>query len=198
VEGEVTQRKSKALFLVASLLVALAAVLVLGACGERPEPEGEDVSVEEHFQRGNDYTKQGMFEEAIAEYQAAIDADPENVSALTNLGVAFYNVGRLQDAVDQYERALELAPNDADIHSNLAAAYVQLGQLDNALAEYQSAVRLDPNLAQAHFGLGVVYVELGQNEEAIAAFEQFQALDAGQDAMASDLARQYLEQLRGE
>ena len=192
-----TQRKSRALFLALGLLAGLAAVVALGACGELPSDNG-DQSVEEHFQRGNELTQQGMFEEAIAEYQAAIEADPENVSALTNLGVAFYNVGRLQDAVDQYTRALEIAPNDADIHSNLAAAYVQLGQLDAALEEYQAAVRLDPNLAQAHFGLGVIYVELGQNEEAIAAFEQFQALDAGQDSMATDLARQYLEQLRGE
>ncbi|MBN1661753.1 MAG: tetratricopeptide repeat protein [Anaerolineae bacterium] len=193
-----TQRKSLVLFLAASLLVALALGTMLGACGERPGPEGEDLSVEEHFQRGNEYTQQGMFDEAIAEYQVAIEADPENVSALTNLGVAFYNVGRLQDAVDQYQRALEIAPNDADIHSNLAAAYVQLGQLDAALEEYQAAVRLDPDLAQAHFGLGVIYTELGQNEEAIAAFERFQALDEGLDTMATDLARQYLEQLRGE
>lgn len=192
------RRKSKGLFLRTGLLLMLAATAVLSACGELPATDGDAVSADEHFQRGNEYTQQGMFDEAIAEYQAAIEADPENVSALTNLGVAFYNVGRLQDAVDQYQRAIEIAPNDADIHSNLAAAYVQLGQMDAALEQYQAAVSLDQGLAQAHFGLGVIYVELGQNEEAIAAFEQFQALDSGEDTQATELARQYLEQLRGE
>jgi superkiller protein 3 len=178
--------------------LGLVLALILGACGEPPGSGGEATTAEEHFQLGNQYTQEGRFEEAIAEYQAAIEANPDNVSAMTNLGVAYYNAGRLDEAVTQYQAALELAPNDADIHSNLAAAYVQQGKLDLALEQYQRAVDLDPSLAQAYFGLGVIYIELGQNEDAIAAFEQFQAHDSGSDSMATDLARQYLEQLRGE
>ena len=75
---------------------------------------------------------------------------------------------------------------------------MQVNQLEKALEEYSLAVELDPELPEAHFGLGVVFVQLGDNEEAIKAFEAFQALDSGQDAMATQQAQQYLEQLRGQ
>lgn len=184
--------------IILSLLLLLPA---LAGCGI-PEPTAAPtattaMSADEHFRQGNEYAQQGQFEQAIVEYQAVLAAEPENVSAMTNLGVAYYNTGQLEQAIAQYKEALQIAPNDADIHSNLAAAHVQVGDLDMALQEYQRAVELEPDLAQAHFGLGVVYIELGENDKAIEAFERFQELDSGQDPMATDLAQQYLEQLKG-
>ena len=174
-----------------ALSLAVAVMLVLGACGNGS-------SVEEHFRQGNKYAQAGEFEKAIVEFEAALQIDPDNVSARSNLGVVYYNLGRLDEAIQQYQEAIARAPSDADIHSNLAAAFVQKGQLDKALQEYESAVDINPELAEAHFGLGVVYQQTGRTDEAIAAFERFQALDTGGDAMATDLAKQYLEQLKGE
>jgi Flp pilus assembly protein TadD len=173
-------------------LVALLAMLSMAACG------GAKTSVKEHFDKGNELAQAGEFDKAIEEYQAVLQEEPNNVSALTNMGVAYYNTGQLDQAIAQYQKALESAPNDADIHSNLAAAYVQKNQLDQALAEYQKAVELKPDLAEAHFGLGVVYIQLGQNEKAIQAFEKFLELDSGKDPIASDQAHQYLQQLKGQ
>jgi len=140
----------------------------------------------------------GQLAEAIEAYQLALEEDPDNVSVMVNLGVAYYNSGQLGDATEQYQDALQIAPDDADIHSNLGAAYVQQNNLEDGLEEDQRAIELDPNLAQAYFGLGVVYDALEQREEAIAAFEKFQQLDEGQDTFASDLAQQYLERLKGQ
>ncbi|MCL7452641.1 MAG: tetratricopeptide repeat protein [Anaerolineae bacterium] len=185
------------------LIVAVLLSSLLAACGaEQPSPAaptaGASQAADEHFQKGNELFDQGKFEEAIDEYGAALEEDPDNVSVLVNLGVAYYNSGELDQAVEKYNRALELAPDDADIHSNLGAAYVQQQDLQAGLEEYQRAIELDPNLAQAYFGLGVIHDGLGQPEDAIAAFEKFQELDAGQDAFASDLAQQYLERLKGQ
>ncbi len=185
-------RKVGALF-----LTGLLVMLVLAACGE-VTPTEEVLSAEEYFQRGNEFIKAGRLEEAVGEYQRTLELEPENVDALTNLGVVYYNLGQLDEAIAQYSKAIEIAPNDADIHSNLAAAYVQTNQLEKALEEYSTAVELNPDLAEAYFGLGVVYLQLGQNDKAIEAFESFQALDKGQDPMASSQAEQYLEQLKGQ
>ena len=77
---------------------------------------------------------------------------------------------------------------------------VEAGKAIIHIAEehYQTAVERNPNLAEAHFGLGVVYSQLNRIEEAIKAFERFQELDTGQDLTATDLAKQYLEQLKGQ
>ena len=180
------------------LFVSLFIVLSLAMCGKQE-------AAEEHFQRGNELSLSGDFEEAIAEYEQALEIEPENIDLMSNLGVAYYNLGQLDKAIEQYSRAIEIAPNDPDIHSNLAAAYVQkyqvsgaLEQLERALEEYQKAVELNPTLAQAFFGLGVVYALLGRNDDAIQAFEEFQGLDTGEDSLATSNAEEYLKMLRGQ
>jgi tetratricopeptide (TPR) repeat protein len=189
---KITQ-KAISLFFVSLLLM-----LSLSMCGKE-EP------AEDHFKRGNELSLSGELEEAVAEYEQALEIEPENVDVMSNLGVAYYNLGQLDKAIDQYSKAIEIAPKDADIRSNLAAAYVQkyqtsgaLDQLDSALAEYEKAVELKPTLAQAFFGMGVVYALLGRDDDAIQAFEEFQELDTGQDAQATSNAEEYLKLLRGQ
>jgi len=183
------------------LVVFLVAPLVLSglvACGGDTTPTPEPAAVRERFQKGNEYAQAGDFEKAIVEYQAVLEADPENISALTNLGVAYYSIGKLDEAIAQYDKAIELAPEDADIRSNLAAAYVQKGELDKALETYQRAIDLDPSLAEAHFGLGVIYMQMGDAEQARQAFVRFQEYDTGKDPLASEKAQEYLQQLGGQ
>jgi tetratricopeptide (TPR) repeat protein len=181
---------------IALALAALLAAWMLTSCGDE-EPTAQP-PVDDHFRKGNEFAQAGDFEMAIQEYTEALDQNPDHVSVLVNLGVAYYSTGQLEQAVAQYEKAIELAPEDADVYSNLAAAYVQLGQLDKALETYQKAVELNPDLAEAHFGLGAVHAMMRQNELAIQAFVRFQELDRGQDPEASSRAQEYLEQLRGE
>lgn len=170
--------------------VIVVLVLVLSACAK-------STAAQEHFEKGNELAKTQQFEQAAVEFEAALDEDTKFISARINLGVSYYQLGRFDEAIAQYQKAIELEPKDADIHSNLAAAYVQTDQLDEALQEYLSAVELNPELAEAHFGLGVVYVHSGQTDEAIQAIERFQELDTGADPTATDLAKQYLQQIKG-
>lgn len=185
-------------------LVCLCVVLVLAACGPTT-PTQTPPSAEDFFIQGNEFSQTGDFEKAVEEYKKALELEPENIDAMSNLGVAFYNLGQLDEAIEQYTKAIELAPSDADIRSNLAAARVQkyqqsgaMDQLESALEEYTAAVELEPNLAEAHFGLGVVYVLLQQNDEAILAFVRFQELDTGKDPIATENAADFLKQLRGQ
>ena len=193
------------------LLTGLVIMLALDACGKTTPAEEPASSTEpsapfgEYLKQGNEFSQNGQFAEAVDEYKKALDLEPENVDALTNLGVAYYNLGRLDDAIDQYSKAIDIAPNDADIHSNLAAAYVQEHQLtdssdslNDGLAEYEKATDLNPDLPEAHFGLGVVYALLGRVDDAIQAFERFQELDTGKDPMATNSAKEFLEELRSQ
>lgn len=180
-------------------LAVLLSITVLVGCN------GQAARVDEHFQRGSQYAQSDQLQQAIAEYEAALELDPENVSVLANLGVVHYRLTQLDLAIEHYQRALALAPNDADIHSNLGAAYMQIylkrrdGEyLAKSLEEYQSAVELDPNLAQAYYGLGVAYMENQQNEEAIEAFERFMEIDTLNDPQANAQLEVFLKQLKGE
>ena len=129
-------------------LMALVILLALVSCGDTTSDEKPLESDEDHFAQGHEFAQAGDFGKAVVEFETVLVEDPENVSAMSNLGVVYYNLGRLDDAIAQYQEAIELAPEDADIHSNLAAAHVQKGELDKALEEYQTAVDLNPALSQ--------------------------------------------------
>lgn len=190
--------------------VAVALILLLASCGQTPTaqpptPSEPASTAEEHFRQGNDLSRAGEFDKAAEQYEKALEIDPQYVDAMTNLGVAYYNLGQLDKAIEQYSKAIELAPGDADIRSNLAAAHVQKHQssgdqeeLNRALEQYEKAIELNPDLAEAHFGLGVIYALQGENAQAIQAFERFLELDQGQDPMATSNAEEYLKQLRGQ
>jgi len=102
------------------------------------------------------------------------------------------------EAVAKLLTALAADPYNVHATYNLAAAYVQKQEFDQALAEFQRAIDLEPDLAEAHFGMGVVYVLKSENDQAIAAFVRFQELDTGRDRVATEQAKEYLRQLRGE
>jgi tetratricopeptide (TPR) repeat protein len=47
---------------------------------------------------------------AIAWYQKALELDPKNVNAHTDLGTAYFRLGRPQDALREYRRSFEIDP----------------------------------------------------------------------------------------
>ena len=217
-------RRLVPIYAIACLLALLSACGGLSPTPElTPSPEGETTALLEvangHLERGIAYIQvamqareagadakvkeqtvlaQGEFEQAITAFSEVLVAQPDNLAALSNLGIVYYNLGQFDQAIAQYQRALELAPGDAGILSNMAAAYVQTGQTDKALEQYQRAVELESDLAEAHFGLGVLYLQLGQKEQSIASFERFLELDMGEDATARSEAARYLKQLKGQ
>lgn len=64
---------------------------------------------------------------AVAEFHAALQAAPNHVSALNNLGVALNLLGDFGSARLALERALALDPNHVDAHTNYGQLLLQQG-----------------------------------------------------------------------
>jgi tetratricopeptide (TPR) repeat protein len=109
--------------------------------------------------------------------EQALDADPNNVLALTRLAAKFYLpvlINRSADPQADLKRADELASRALVLDANSSAAHFAKGQVlrgerrfDDAIAEYERALASDPNDAYAVGGLGETYALLGQYEKAI-------------------------------
>ncbi|MBI3610942.1 MAG: tetratricopeptide repeat protein [Nitrospirae bacterium] len=123
-----------------------------------------------HYNLGNVYKRRGRLEEAITEYQTAINLQPDYANAHHNLGVVYKDLGRLEDAIKEYQTALKLQP-DFVAHHNLGVAFKDLGRLEDAVKEYQTALKLQPDFVEAHNNLGVVYKDLGRLEDAVKEYQ---------------------------
>ncbi|MDP6584296.1 MAG: tetratricopeptide repeat protein, partial [Anaerolineales bacterium] len=130
-----------------------------------------------YFNRGNDHSNSGKYEEAIESYKQAIKLNPDDAYAHTRLGVAYRKSGMYEDAIESYKQAIRINPDDADAHIGLGIAYGRLGKHKEAIESYKQAIRIDPDFVLAHNGLGVAYRNLGKYEEAIESYKQVIEID---------------------
>ena len=128
------------------------------------------------------------WEQAITAHQRASTEFPNDTSALTSLGLAYYNAGQLKAALGPYQRASERAPDDPALYERagqiqeelgasqeaakayLASAERYLSQPQSAhlaLERWHDAIRAHPNSIQAHVKLLQYYQKQGQVREAV-------------------------------
>jgi tetratricopeptide (TPR) repeat protein len=124
-----------------------------------------------HGELGLVFFQKGQFDEAIRQYQIALEINPNDTLAHVNLGNALSQDGRLGEGIEQYRLAVKINPKMAEAHYNLGMALFHRGQLDDAITQYQEALEIDPSYAEAHFNLGSALLQLGRVDEAI---EQYQ------------------------
>jgi len=105
------------------------------------------------YYRANARFLAGRVEEAIAEAQGIVRANPRDGRAQNLLGVACASAGRRPCAQAAFEAALAANPRDAVSHVNLAVFRLRSGDPSGAADEFSIALTLDRTSAAARQGL---------------------------------------------
>ncbi len=87
----------------------------------------------------------GRPEQAEADYQRGIHADPKNEQCRVNYGLMLARHHRIAESTIQLQAVL----SNAEVHYNIATVYESQGQVEQAKVEYRKAVELDPELNDA-------------------------------------------------
>ncbi|HEX4786278.1 MAG TPA: tetratricopeptide repeat protein [Candidatus Sulfotelmatobacter sp.] len=100
-------------------------------------------------QIGTLYKATHQFKEAAGYYQKAVDADPKNVAARTDLASCLYYQGDADGAINQLQQSLRYEPKDANSLFNLGMIRLQ-GKNDptGAVTAWQQLLKLNPTLAE--------------------------------------------------
>ena len=85
--------------------------------------------------RGNRYSRNGVYEQAIQDYTQAIELDASFAEAFFNRGVSYYELGRYREAIADLTRAIDLNPKDDNYYSRRSLAYLFDDQLELAQAD---------------------------------------------------------------
>jgi tetratricopeptide (TPR) repeat protein len=120
--------------------------------------------------------------EAATACERALDADPNNVTALSMSSIGYTMpilLGGSTDPRSDLKRADELASRAIVVDANNPFGHLAKGNVvmverrfDDAIAEFERALALEPNIAEAYGALGHVYVNIGQFEKAIEFFDK--------------------------
>ncbi len=152
---------------------------------EIPEkPTSEDI--DKYITLGDNYFKEGKFDEAIAEYKKAMDINPRD-DILNKLGQA-HQQKRLTDKpkdepakIDTFtsEKTLDEMPGleteqELSIEElyDRGISYYDKGMIDKAIEEFKEVLELDPDDVETHYNLGNAYADKEMFDEAISIYKK--------------------------
>ena len=117
---------------------------VVKAMGEEAARNPRDP--EPRLRLANYLYDQHQWLQCIEWYQKALDLDPKNVNAHTDLGTAYFNLGRAQDALREYGKSLEIDPkHEPTIFNTIVVTLNGTHDLEAAQQAWERLSKLNPN-----------------------------------------------------
>jgi len=129
----------------------------------------------------------------VKEFLARVEANPEDVEALINLGNSFLMMRAWDRALEPLEKANELKPGNTELLKAIGIAYFNKEDFVKATSSYDEILEIDPNDTLALFNLGVIHKHYFEKpDRARIYFEKVLELEK-QDAEMIKLVKQELE-----
>ncbi len=95
------------------------------------------------------YSRQSRLPEAIAQYDEAIQRDPQYEEAFYNSGLVYLDMKDLEKAKAQFDRAVKVKPTYVEARFYQGVALELQGNLEGARQAYQQALNLAPSFKSA-------------------------------------------------
>jgi tetratricopeptide (TPR) repeat protein len=129
----------------------------------------------------------GRHDEAITEYNQALELDPISPRNTGFFGMILYRARRYDESIAQCQRALEFDPNYANALWFLALSLEQKGELTESIAKLEKAVSLSRG-AHHRALLGRAYALAGERMKAVHILDELKALSYQRYVSPFDIA----------
>jgi tetratricopeptide (TPR) repeat protein len=121
------------------------------AAGSSSRPAKDTRPGVSQYNSGVKLMKQGQYQKAQAQFEAALAKNPDMAQAHNNLGYSLRKQGpqNYDEALRHYDRAIALDANLAEAYMYRGVLYMLTGNEDKALEDHRTLTRLDRQLAVA-------------------------------------------------
>ena len=120
---------------------------------------------------GNLHLDAGCYNEAVGEYDRAIELKPDFATAYYNRGFAKDKLKDLTGSITNYGWAIELKPNYAAAYHNRGNVKNKIQDFTGAIADYDCVIALIPNFALAYRNRGLTKENLEDYTGAITDYD---------------------------
>ncbi len=107
--------------------------------------------------RGAALGKAGRYDDAIADFNRALQINPRFAQAYANRGLVYRLKNDDANALADYNRALQVNPQYANAYVRRGNVYRRQNQLALALEDYNQAIKIDRTDPEAFHNRGLVY-----------------------------------------
>lgn len=115
--------------------------------------------------RANEAFAAGRYDDALADYEKAVEADPDKAEPHYNLGGVYYKKGEYGRALDEYGKALAIDPEMADAYYNSGDALFRLGRYEDALKAYDRADALKKDDPETRHNIVITEKRIRKEQE---------------------------------
>lgn len=142
----------------------------------REEEPYTEPSASDYFNRAAQASASAQYEEAIANYDKAIELDPQASDYYEWRGYARRALERNDDAIDDFNKMVEIdgSPYAYEVRGK---TLLKLKRHQQAIADFSKMIELAPDVPFGYFRRGNAKYELGQYQEAIADFNTYLQID---------------------
>ena len=175
---------------VGSTAVVIGAGLMV-ALSEKNDLNTKARDYEYFFNRAQDKFELADYEEAIIDYNKALELSPKEICLIYSMrGNAKRNLGDFDGAISDQNKALDFDPLYADGYFNRGIAKFKKGNFDGAIQDYSQVLKINPKDSDAFFNRANVKKEIGDMKDACEDWRK--AADLGDDD-ATKFLREHCE-----
>ncbi len=124
------------------MLISIIIISILFSCATTRQKQSESKDANFYNSRGVDYGEKGQYDQAIADYDKAIEIDPKFGKAYNNRGYAYGKKGDYDQAIANYNKAIEMDPEYGKAYGNRAIAYYFKKEYDKSWEDVRKAKNL--------------------------------------------------------
>lgn len=153
-----------------------------------------------HLYIGNCHKEKGEYDQAMAQYQKALEKAPadgdiqEKAKVQAAIGDLYIRKNDLKAAQEYFKKSLDLSPNDEILAYNVGEIFFSNNKTQEAIHYFKLAASIKPDWADPHLKLGYTYLNAGDYKSAIASFSKFLKLDPDSDQ--ADTIKEVIKSLK--
>jgi tetratricopeptide (TPR) repeat protein len=117
--------------------------------------------------RGEARVQRAKEAEALADFEAAVEADPNSWRAVHNRGVSYAAAGRMKEALTDFNRTIDLHPKYPNAFFNRAELKYRQGDFQGAVEDYTAALEISPRDPTVFNARGHAFYRIQQFGEAL-------------------------------
>ncbi len=149
-----------------------------------------------HFNKGLTLDSVNRFEEAISEYELALQSYPNDLEILNALAVDYTRTGRYDRAIELFEYIEQLDPQFEPCYCNRIITYTEMELHDQAEQMFYLAQQIDPDCPLCYYNIGNSLFIRGRYEEAVRCWLKTAELEPTHPQINYRIAQAYWSQGR--
>jgi len=129
------------------ILYILSLLIIFNACsGNKPQTQKDSIA---YYNSAISWYDKGDIYNSIADYNRAININPNDTSAYVNRGAAWAKQGEIKLAIADYDRAIIIDPDFEEAFFNRGLAWQKVREYQKSISDYKKVIEINPDNAKA-------------------------------------------------